>query len=91
MTFIPETPKDPDATLDYAMDWTRWLDGDTIISSSWTAPSGLTADNSSHDGAITTVWLSGGEAKTEYKITNRVVTAGGRTDDRTILLLVEDR
>ena len=91
MTFIPEDPKDPDATIDYGMDWTLWLSGDTITSSSWTAAPGLEVDSSSHGDSETTVWLSGGVVGEEYKITNRIVTAGGRTDDRTILLSVDER
>ena len=34
-------PKDPDAVLDYYLDWGPWLAGDTIVTSAWaaTAPS----------------------------------------------------
>lgn len=33
MTFT----KDPHAVLDYTVDWTRWLAGDTIATSAWLA------------------------------------------------------
>ena len=91
MTFIPEYPKDPDATIDYGVDWALWLDGDTISSSNWTAATGVTIDSNTNTTTSTTVWLSGGTAGLSYEVTNRIVTAGGRTDDRTILISVAER
>ena len=38
MTFT----KDPNAVLDYTIDWARWLAGDQIVTSEWIIPSGLT-------------------------------------------------
>ena len=38
-----------------------------------------------------TVWLRGGAGGITYLVTNRIVTVGGRTDDRTISVKVEDR
>ena len=91
MTFIPDNPKDPNAVIDYAVDWTLWLDGDTISSSIWTAATGITIDSNTNTITNSTVWLSGGTAGASYEVTNRVVTAGGRTDDRTILISVAER
>ena len=39
----------------------------------------------------TVVWLGGGDKGITYLVTNRIVTGGGRTDDRTISVKVEDR
>ena len=83
--------KDPDAVLDYNIDWATWLDGDTISTSVWTVPAGLTQDSSSHADGITTVFLSSGTDGTSYVVKNRIVTAGGRTDDRTISINVKQR
>lgn len=84
--------KDPDATLDYAFDWTDWLDdGETISNYTVTAPTGLTKDSDSRDGPVVTVWLSGGTAGVSYTVTNHVVTSEGREDDRSFTLKCRQR
>lgn len=83
--------KDPDATLDYAVDWTAWLeDGDSIAASEWIV-TGLTGTRQALVGATATIWLSGGEPWQTYLVTNRVTTAAGRIDDRTLRIRVIDR
>ena len=88
--------KDPDSVADYKFDWSRWLEEtttttDTISSSSWTVDSGLTKDSDSNSTTTATIWVSGGTAGTAYQATNRIVTAGGRTADRTITFIVRER
>lgn len=83
--------KDPDAILDYENDWEDWLDGDTISSSSWAADTGLTVDSDSHTTTTATAWLSGGTIGVAYDITNTIITASGRTDERTIRITVRER
>lgn len=83
--------KDKDAVLDYGFDWRDWLDGDEIASSTWDVPTGLTAGVDSHEGGITKVWLSGGTVGTRYSVTNEITTTAGRTDQRTIKILVTER
>lgn len=87
--------KDPDAILDYQIDWTAWLSDDTIESSEWLVPDGLTlgtgAQAPSNTTTTATCWLSGGTVGERYQVTNRITTAGGRTDDRTIQLWCLDR
>jgi hypothetical protein len=84
--------KDPNAVLDYQIDWTAWLTGaETITTSTWTVPTGITKDSDSHTTALTTIWLSGGTAGTKYLLTNRIVTSAARTDDRTITISVKER
>lgn len=34
-------PKDPDEVLDYGLDWTARLVGDTISTSQWIVPDGI--------------------------------------------------
>ncbi len=81
--------KDPDAVLDYQWDWSSWLPtGDTIASATVTAETGLTVGSYSNTATAVTAWLSGGIVGESYNVTCRVVTANGRTDDRTITLLV---
>lgn len=87
-TFI----KDPDAVLDYSIEWSKWLAGDQIQTSAWTVsdPALETADDS-NTATRTTVWLSGGAAEHSYTVTNRITTSGGRTDERSFVVQVEDR
>lgn len=84
--------KDPDAVLDYKIDWSRWLpDGDSVSASSWDAESGLTVDSNTFDDTSTTVWLSGGTDGTSYSVTNHITTDAGREDDRTIIIAVKEQ
>ena len=83
---------DPDALLDYSVDWSRWLvSGDTIASVSWTVPSGITNDHTSNTTSRATIWLTGGTPGKSYQITCHVVTAAGREDDRTFQITVVER
>lgn len=84
--------KDPTAALDYGLDWAAWLDGDTISTSTWTqVPAALTFGARTHDTTSTTVWLSGGTHGQTVKVRNLIVTAAGRTDERTLVIEVRDR
>lgn len=91
--------KDPDATLDYGLDWGPWLkqsDGsvDVITDSEWHVhgpDEALTTTAAYRDSAIAGVWVSGGTAGQEYRLTNRITTAGGRIDDRSILFRIAER
>ena len=93
-TFI----KDPDSVLDYVLDWNGgapgpWLStGDTISTSAWTLSStGIDGSTDSNTTTTTTIWVSGGTGNGDYDLTNRIVTANGRTVDRTIRIKVLER
>ena len=83
--------KDPNAVLDYVVDWTTWLNGDTIATILWTVPAGITQDSESESTTSATVWLSGGTVGETYQLVNRITTAGGRTEDRTIRITIVQR
>ena len=95
--------KDPNAVLDYNINWANWLiDEDAISASSWfisdsalssdlTSSSDLSIDSDSFTNSTTTVWLSGGTVPSEYYVVNRITTANGRTDDRHIQVLATQR
>lgn len=83
--------KDPDAVLDYTIDWSAWLVSDTIATSDWSVQAGLTEDSDSNTTTTATVWLSGGAEGESYSVRNRITTAAGRTDDRTITIRVVER
>jgi len=90
--------KDPEAVLDYGIDWSSWLGADTISESSWSAPTPVTVPplaikegSESHGDTATSVWLQGGVAGRSYSIVNHITTAAGREDDRELLVLVIDK
>ena len=83
--------KDPDAVLDYSINWATWLGSDTISTSTWTVESGITKDSDTNTTTATTIWLSAGTAGVTYSCTNEIATAGGRTANRTIDIKVSER
>jgi len=88
---ITTDPKDPDATLDYAVDWTPWLNGETVASHSVTAATGITKVSDSEANGVVAFRLSGGTAGTSYAITVEVTTSGGQVDQRTVTVPVAER
>lgn len=85
--------KDPDAVLDYAFDWaTYWLqETETISSYVISVDSGLTKDSDSDSDGIVTVWLSGGTGGANYEVSCKITTSLGRTEERTIGVIVRER
>ena len=94
MTFLL---KDPQAVLDYAIDWGAEYLGeeDTLADSSWSVEpvetGGVSVVSSSFGDRIAKVQATGGIAGKLYRLANRVVTQAGRIDDRSIMLRVEQR
>lgn len=86
--------KDPDAQLDYTLDWSIWLPvGDTIAASQWVLPPDLSQVSSTNTTTTATVWLKGGVLGATYLIVNRVTTAStpARIEDRTIQIRMQAR
>lgn len=80
--------KDPDEVLDYSIDWSTRLGDDTIATSAWTVPDGLTGGDETNTTTSTTVWLSGGEDGAWHRVENRITTAGGRTMDQSVTIRI---
>lgn len=92
MALFKDHKKDPDATLDWIFDWNEWLgDFETIVSSSFFVDPGIVITQSGNTQKTATVWLSGGTEGLVYKITCRVTTSEGRTDDRSFTLRCTNR
>ncbi len=81
--------KDPDEVLDYQLDWSSRLGTDTISTSTWIVPDGINKNSDGKSSTATTIWLSGGLINTAYNLTNRIVTAGGRTMDQSVRLKIK--
>jgi len=88
----PVIDKDPDAVLEYTLDWTDWLAdvSDTITSASVTV-NGVTKASDSNTTVKVTAWISGGTVGQMPSATYLIVTAGGRTDERTIYFNIRQR
>ena len=99
---LPTTPaplswpaKDPADVLDYEFDIAAALigsEGDTVASVGVTiSPAGtgdLVANSMAVDGTIALFWFAGGQAGTVYTVQVSIVTVGGRTISRALLLPV---
>lgn len=82
--------KDPDAEKPFDINWASWLGTDTIITSTWIVPDSITKMSDSHTTTRTQIWLSGGIPGTTVTLTNRIVTAGGLKDDRSVKLKIKE-
>jgi hypothetical protein len=84
--------KDPDARLDYAVDWTAFLDGtnDQIDSAEWVDYDypDLTIEDEGVEGNLHTCFVSGGTVGRAYHVTSRVTTTEGRINDTTFIVFV---
>lgn len=87
--------KDPDAVRDFPINWSDILDviGDTISTSTWSADtsSGLVVDSDSNTTTTATATVSGGDNGYTGELTNRIVTAGGKTYDRTYIVDIGEK
>lgn len=84
--------KDPQEVLDYYINWADRLGTtDTINTSTWTVPMGITVDNEDKAATMTTLWLSAGTLGDKYDILNRVVTFEGRTMDQTVAIRIRPK
>jgi hypothetical protein len=84
--------KDPEAVLDYTLDWTAWLpSGDRIVALTASPETGIVVDSSNFTDTDTTVWVSGGTAGSSYDVTFHITTDGGREDDRSITLKITEK
>ena len=97
--------KDPDETLDYSLDWSRFLGSNTISSVAWylytadgvktpvsSAPvvDGLSAGSQSNTSTIATIVLSQGDLNKEYRITCAITFGGGLIAERTTSLQIKE-
>lgn len=90
----PTIIKDPQAVLDYAQDWAAWLQaaGDTLASATVDAEASLvTQGPPTIDAGTISVMVGGGTPGKTHRLTFTVVTAGGRTDQRSVYLRIKDR
>lgn len=76
---------DPLDALDYTLDFTEILAGDTITGTpAWSATAGITIDTPKNTNTTTsaTVWLKSGTLGGTFTVECTAVTNGGRTFNR---------
>lgn len=88
--------KDPDAVLDYRVDWTAAAGaGTSLLVSDWavapTEAGGVSVVSAALDGLIANVRLGGGVPGHLYVVGNRVTLADGSVDERSLTIRVENR
>ena len=98
--------KDPDETLDYSVDWSRWLNGATISSVVWsvdnssgvkttiaasTTVNGIQNVSQTISGGVATINLGLGIANIEYKFYCTMSDSSGNVAERVIRLRVKEQ
>lgn len=83
--------KDADSTEDFPINWAGKLDGDTIDTSIWELPDGLTQVSASNTATTTNIFVSRGTECMTYRLRNRITTVGGRTYDKTIYVRIREQ
>lgn len=86
--------KDPSDTELYTFDFERlgWLStGETVSSSTWAVPSGVTKVSSGTTSTTTTILISGGTHGEDYTILNDMTSSEGRIRQSAFILQVRDR
>ncbi len=88
--------KDPDAVLEYAVDWAAALDGGvSLLASDWRVEpveaGGVEIVSGQIAGEVALARLGGGVAGHVYRVENRVTLSDGTLDERSLVLRVEER
>lgn len=98
--------KDPDETLDYSVDWSRWLAGASISGCTWYVDNsdgvktqisagelinGIQNVSQTISGDVTTIYLGSGTNNIDYKFYCRITTNVGSATERTIRVRVREQ
>lgn len=93
---------DPDAVLDYTLDWSKWLVSDDFLVHATFTPDPILnvlsvniADSieTPRTNVCATVWLSvnsGYQLNVLYPVICHITSDGGRQDDRTFYILLRE-
>ena len=88
-----DQPKDPEAVLDYVIDWSDYLAiGETLVASEWALAGDAVLGIDTFTDTLATAWVSGGT--TTFRLTNYITTSStpvARRDQRTLVIKVKDK
>lgn len=94
---LGQVQKQPADTLDYDIDFSKWLpDDDEILTAVANATTiegettPLVIDSVRIASPVVKVWLSGGSDGASYKVTAKVATAGGRIKEAEFKIRIRD-
>jgi len=83
--------KAPNSKLDYSIDWTDWLgSGDSIATSTWDTPEGITVVEENSDASYATIWLEGGTLGESYEFNNTIISDRGRKESQSLVVVVNE-
>lgn len=85
--------KDPDALLDYTIDWTDYLaalSADRLADVAFTNSDGTLVLTEVYEG-FATAWIEGGTVGETITLTCRIQTRAGRIDACTVYIKVRER
>lgn len=98
--------KDPDETIDYSVDWSRFIPNDTLSSATWfikdangnkeqvsnaEVVDGLQFVQPTLSGKVATARFALGTNNKKYTITCQISTGGGLVFERSIFLKVKEK
>lgn len=83
--------KDPAAEKTFFADWTRFLNGRTLVAATWVVPTGLVKMAEPHTDSISYVKVSGGTVGDTYTLECSVTISDGDKDRCSMDIYVEDR
>jgi len=98
--------KDPDETIDYSVDWSRFIPDDTLSAASWfiddengvkeevsnaEVVDGLQFVQPTISGKVATARFSLGTNNKRYKVTCQITTGNGLVFERSIFLKIKEK
>jgi hypothetical protein len=98
--------KDKDELLDYSIDWSRFLDTDTISGVTWyidaadgtktevsatDVVNGLQFAQGTYTNTVSTIRLGLGTNNVRYRITCKITTNGGLQYERSVFLRIKEK
>ena len=98
--------KDPDETIDYSVDWSRFIPDDTLSAASWVIKDsdgtkelvsnaevvdGLQFVQSTISGKVATARFALGTNNKQYKVTCQITTGDGLVFERSIFLKIKEK
>ena len=98
--------KDPDETIDYSVDWSRFIPNDTLSASTWFVQDaagakeqvsnaevvdGLQFVQSTISGKTATARFALGTNNKQYKVTCQITTGDGLVFERSIFLKIKEK
>lgn len=86
----PDLDKTPEEIIRVPFHWAARLNGETIATTEFELPDGLTNEDEDDEDSVQSILVSGGSADRTYRITCTVTTSGARTLQQTKRVAVRE-